>query len=169
MRTSTTTSTPTRGHFYCGMTNRTLARTLANPRAVGSKLKCPVLVASEMSGLGLITNRRGCGKVGIPRTVRDFQARRESRLLDFSASCLFHSPTRADFFFLQRFSCRTVMPETLGAVRDRESSVQVLVHRHSAARQGGAPAHRFNLQAQVLRAYRVVAVDGTFELQGKDV
>lgn len=136
---------------------------------VGSKLKCLVLVASEMSGLGLVSSRRGCGKVGIPRCfLRDFQARLESRFLDFSALRLFHSPTRADFCFLQSHSFRTVVPETLRAVSDRESSIQVLVHRHRAARQAGAPAHRFDLQAQILNAYRVVAVHGTFELQGED-
>ena len=49
-----------------------------------------------------------------------------------------------------------------------ESSVQVLVHGDRATGQGGAPAHRFNLQSQILNAYRVVAIDGTFELQGED-
>src|SRR5262249_39934702 len=109
-----------------------------------------------------------CGKVGIPRRLRDFQARRESRLLDFSAWRLFPSPTRADFFLFQRYSFCTVVTEALGPVSNGESSVQVLMHRHRAARQGGAPAHRFNLQTQVLYADGVVAVDGTFELQRED-
>ena len=51
---------------------------------------------------------------------------------------------------------------------NRESSVQMLVHRSRTAGQGGAPAHRFNLQAQVLNAHRVVAVDRTLELQRED-
>src|SRR6201987_5461331 len=122
-----------------------------------------------MSGFRLIASRsRGCGKVGIPRILRDFQARRESRFLDFSALRLFHSPTRAYFFFRHRHSFRTVVAETLGAVSNRESSVQVLVHGDRTAGQGRTPAHRFNLQAQILNVYRVVAVDGTFELQGED-
>ena len=49
-----------------------------------------------------------------------------------------------------------------------EGSVQMLVHGDRTAGQGGAPAHRFNLQAQVLNAYRVVSVNRTFELQRED-
>src|ERR1700758_3825375 len=60
------------------------------------------------------------------------------------------------------------MPETLGAMCKGQSSVQVLMHLHRAAGQGGAPAHRFNLQPQVLDADRIVAVDGAFEWQGED-
>jgi hypothetical protein len=42
---------------------------------VVSKLKCPVFVAHDMSGLRLLgRRRRGCGKVGIPRLLRDSQA-----------------------------------------------------------------------------------------------
>jgi hypothetical protein len=62
--------------------------------AVGvlSKLKCPLFITSEMSGLRLIPrSSRSCGKVGIPRCWRDFQASWESLLLDFSNSRLFHS------------------------------------------------------------------------------
>jgi hypothetical protein len=54
--------------------------------------------------------------VGIARILRDFQARRESRFLDFSALRLFHSPLRADGCSLYRRSFRTVAPETLGAM-----------------------------------------------------
>ena len=60
------------------------------------------------------------------------------------------------------------MPQTLGAVSNRESSVQVLVHSHRAAGQGGSPAHRLDLQAQVLNTHRVVPVDRTLLLQGED-
>jgi hypothetical protein len=53
-----------------------------------------------MSGLMLIASRRrGWGKVGIPRSLRDFQARWESRVYDFSTARLLHSPSRAAFFF----------------------------------------------------------------------
>ena len=86
-------------------------------------------------------------------------------MFDFSSLCLFHSPTRADFFLFQQHSSRTVVPQTLGAVSKRVSSIQVLVHGDRTAGQGGAPVHPFNLQPQVLNAYRVVAIDGTFELQ----
>jgi hypothetical protein len=83
--------------------------------------------------------------VGIPRSLRDFQARWESRVYDFSTSRLFHSPSRAAFCVLQRHSFRTVMPQTLGAVSQTEGFVQVLVHRHDAAGQRRSPAHRLNL------------------------
>src|ERR1700745_2913904 len=56
----------------------------------------------------------------------------------------------------------------MGTVGKGEGSVQVLMHGDRTAGQRGAPAHRFNLQAQVLNAYRVVSVDGTFELQRED-
>ena len=50
---------------------------------------------------------------------------------------------------------------------EAESSVQVLMHRDLAARQRGSPAHRFDLQAQILKADRVVAVHCPLELQGE--
>ena len=75
---------------------------LAESCHVVSKLKCPVFLARDMSGLSYTTSgRRGCGKVGIPRLLRDFQARWESRVLDFSTSRLFHSPSRRGFAFCQ--------------------------------------------------------------------
>src|SRR3989442_4518239 len=37
------------------------------------------------------TRRRGCGKVGIPRSGRDFQGRWKSPLLGFSTERLFHT------------------------------------------------------------------------------
>src|SRR5262249_11442884 len=80
----------------------------------------------------------------------------------------FHSPTRADLSLVQGHAIRTVVPQTLGTVRKSERSVQVLMHRDRTAGQGGTPAYRFNLQPQVLNAYRVVAVHGTFELQRKN-
>jgi len=89
--------------------------------------------------------------VGVPRILR-----------------LFHSPTRRDFLFCQEHSFRTVAPEMLGAVSNSESSVQVLVHGERASGQGGAPAHRFNLQAQILNAHGVISIHRTFELQRED-
>src|SRR5512138_2884289 len=57
------------------------------------------------------------------------------------------------------------MAQTLGTVGNSERSVQVLMYLCRTAGQGGAPAYWLNLQAQVLDTYRVVAVDGSFELQ----
>jgi hypothetical protein len=105
---------------------------------------------------------------GNPALFAGFPSEAESRFLDFSASRLFHSPTPADFCFLQRHSFRTVMPQTLGAVRKGESSVQVLVHRHGASRQGRPPPHRLNLQRQVLNIHGVVPVDRALVLQCED-
>src|ERR1019366_10541014 len=46
--------------------------------------------------------------------------------------------------------------------------VQVLTRNHGAARQRCSPAHGFDLQSQVLKADRVVAVHRALELQRKD-
>jgi hypothetical protein len=39
-----------------------------------------------------------------------------------------------------------------------------LMHHYLAARQGRPPAYALDLQAQILKAHRVVAVDAAFEL-----
>src|SRR5882724_8278269 len=44
----------------------------------------------------------------------------------------------------------------------------MLVHHHRAACQTRSPAHRFDLQAEILEADRVVPVHRTLELQGED-
>jgi len=41
----------------------------------------------------------------------------------------------------------------------------VLVHGDRTAGKGGAPTQRFNAQAQILNAYRAVAIHSAFELQ----
>jgi hypothetical protein len=52
-----------------------------------------------MSGFWLISrSRRGCGKVGIPRGLRDFQARWESPFFGLFHGASFHSPSRPNFF-----------------------------------------------------------------------
>src|SRR4029077_6168174 len=67
------------------------AAVCAGSIVVGSKLKCPVFVAHEMSGLrSMDRRRRGCGKVGIPRPLRDFQAQWKPCLV-VSTERLFHS------------------------------------------------------------------------------
>ena len=65
--------------------------------SVVSKCKCPLFVASDMSGFDKsVSRRRGGGKVRIPRLLRDLQAWWESRLSDFSSSRLFR---RLDLLF----------------------------------------------------------------------
>jgi hypothetical protein len=54
------------------------------------------------------------------------------------------------------------------SVRQADRSIQMLMHRHRAARQTGSPAHRFDLQAEVLKADRVVPVHCALELQRED-
>ena len=41
----------------------------------------------------------------------------------------------------------------------------MLMHRHRTARQRGSPAHPLQLQRQILKAHRVVAIHLAFELQ----
>ena len=47
-------------------------------------------------------------------------------------------------------------------------AIQVLMHHHLAARQRRSPAYPLNLQAEILKAHRVVAVHAAFELQRED-
>src|ERR1700686_5886642 len=74
----------------------------ASPSHVVSKLKCPVFVAHDMSGLSLMgRRRRGCGKVGIPRFLRDSQAQWKPCFW-VSTERLFHSLSPAIPFALAR-------------------------------------------------------------------
>ena len=54
------------------------------------------------------------------------------------------------------------------SVGETQGSIQVLVHDHLATRQRRPPAHPLDLQAQILKAHRVVAVDAALELQRED-
>src|ERR1035438_5066749 len=82
----------------------------------------------------------------------DFQARWESRVLDFSTSRLFHSPSRRGFAFCQGRTQSAVSAQAVRSMGEAEASVQVLMHVHAAARQAGSPAHRLDLQAEILNA-----------------
>src|ERR1035437_10680473 len=122
-----------------------------------------------MSGLSYTTSsRRGCGKVGIPRLLRDFEARWERRVLDFSSSRLFHSPSRRGFAFCQGRTQSAVSAQSVRSMGEAEASVQVLMHGHAAARQAGSPAHRLDLQAEILNADGVVPIHRALELQRED-
>ena len=86
------------------------SNTRRNPRpTVVSKLKCPLFVASDLSGLGLIIRRRDCGKVGIPPGVAGFPSKWKTCFW-ISTQRLFHSrcgnvkmsPSEL-FFFLSGF------------------------------------------------------------------
>ena len=51
---------------------------------------------------------------------------------------------------------------------EAEASIQVLMHGHAAARQAGSPAHRLDLQAEILNADGVVPIHRALELQRED-
>src|SRR2546429_1584446 len=116
----------------------------------------------------MTSGSRGCGKVGIPRLLRDFQARWESRVLDFSTSRLFHSPSALRFVVCQGRTLGAVSAQPVRSMGEAVASVQVLMDGHGAARQAGSPAHRFNLQTEILNADRVVAIHRALELQRED-
>ena len=102
--------------------------------------------------------------MGIPRTLRDFQAGWESRFLDFSSPRLFHNMWRR-WFVQQQLAVRAISAQSLRSVGDRESSIEMLMHPDRATRQGRSPAHRFDLQAEVLKAHGVVPIHRTLKLQ----
>ena len=101
--------------------------------------------------------------MGIPRGLRDFQAGWESRVLDFSTPRLFHNPWRHDFV-QQQLSFRAVVAQSLRPVRNRKSSIEMLMHFHRAACQGRSPAYRFDLQAEVLKAHCVIPIHHALKL-----
>src|SRR5258708_21234898 len=71
----------------------------SNRKSVVSKLKCPVFVAHDVSALRLMDRRRGCGKLGIPRLLRNSQAQSEPCLWPSTARP-FHSLSPAIRFAL---------------------------------------------------------------------
>ena len=54
------------------------------------------------------------------------------------------------------------------SVRQADRSIQMLMQSHRAASQAGSPTHRFDLQAEVLKADRVVPIHRALELQRED-
>src|ERR1019366_758468 len=115
---------------------------------VVSKLKCPLFRAHDMSGLSLRDRRRGCGKVGIPRCVRDFQAERKSLPLGFSSQRLFYSLSPAIQFALAqtRPSLRVLTADDMRPIANTPALVQMLADRDRASGQSSPPARRFDLQ-----------------------
>ena len=106
--------------------------------------------------------------MGIPRTLRDFQARWESRCLDFSSARLFHGLAGRRFQVEDRIAPLVVATQAVRPIAEAQSPVQVLARNHGAARQRCSPAHGFDLQSQVLKADRVVPVHRALELQRKN-
>src|SRR5579872_4503857 len=113
---------------------------------VVSKLKCPLFVAHDMSGLGAMDRRRrGCGKVGIPRLLRDFQAQWKTCFW-FSKKRLFHSLSPAIQFALAqpRPSLRGVATDDVWPVPDTPGFIQMLAHRDRTSRERSPPARRLD-------------------------
>src|SRR5260370_31773397 len=102
---------------------------------VVSKLKCPVFVAHDMSGSWSMDRRRGCGKVGIPRLLRDFQAQWKTCFW-FSTQRLFHNLFPAIQFALAqpRPSLRGVATDDVWPVPDTPGFIQMLAHRDRTTR-----------------------------------
>src|SRR5947199_4729458 len=54
------------------------------------------------------------------------------------------------------------------SVSEAQGSIQMLVHHRLEARQGRSPAYPLNLQAEILKTHRVVAIHRALELQRED-
>ena len=104
----------------------------------------------------------------IPRSVRDLQVEGESLFLDFSSQRLFHG---LDLFLRQRrqqLSFRAVVSDAMSCDHEGQGSVQVLMDDHLASSQGGAPLGTLNLHDQVVKAHRVIPINGALESLRKD-
>src|SRR5579863_254687 len=112
------------------------------------------------------SSSRGGWKVGIPRTLRDFQARWKSRSLDFSTARLFNR--RRCRSFHDRCSLAGVMPQPSRSMGHAQSPIQMLVNDNRAAGQRASPADLVDLQGEVLEADGVIAANRALELEGKD-
>src|ERR1017187_1283926 len=67
-----------------------------------------------------------------------------------------------------RTAALVIATQAVGSIAEAQGPVQVLAYNHAAPRQRSPPAHGFDLQSQVLKADRVVAVHRALELQRKD-
>ena len=54
------------------------------------------------------------------------------------------------------------------SVRQTQRAVQVLMHHDMAARQRRSPPYLLDLQRQILKAHRVIALHRAFDLQRED-
>ena len=104
----------------------------------------------------------------IPRILRDLQVERESRFFDFSFQRLFHG---LDLFFGQRrqqFSFCAVVSDAMSQDHEGEASVQMLMDADLASGQCGAPLGTLDLQDQVVKAHRVIPINGALESLRED-
>ena len=106
--------------------------------------------------------------MGIPRGVRDFQARWESPFLDFSTERLSHSFGHWQIGLREGRAVGCVVSQPVRPVGHAEGPVEMLMHRYHAAGQRRSPADWLNLQAKVLETDRVIAIHRALELQGEN-
>src|ERR1700674_1729146 len=59
------------------------------------------------------------------------------------------------------------MPQALRSVSDGESAIEMLMDPYRATGQRRPPAHRFDLQAEMLKAHRVVPIHRPLKLQAE--
>ena len=100
----------------------------------------------------------------IPR-VRDLHVERER---NFSSQLLFH---RLDLFLAQRrqeFSFRAVVSDAMSRDHDGQCLVQVLMDDRLRSGQGMAPVSALELHDYVVKAHRVIPIDGALVALGED-
>src|SRR5437870_13798015 len=112
----------------------------------------------------MTSSSRGCGKVGIQRLLRDFQARWESRVLDFSSSRLFHSPSALRFVVCQCRTLGTVSAQPVRSMGEAVAFVSVLMVGLGTSLQSGSLAHWCMLQPDILHSDSVYGIDGVFDV-----
>src|SRR6202007_137260 len=111
-----------------------------------------------MSGLRLREyRRRDCGKVGIPRCGRDFQARWESPK-DFSTERLFHSlpPPVLLRIWQEGPSLRVVATHNVRPVSNTPALIQMFADGHRASSQRSSKTRGCDLQGLSSNHHRVV-------------
>ena len=116
----------------------------------------------------MASRRRGCGKVGIPPAFAGFPSGVGNSVFGFPRS-VFSTALCAALFSVgsQGLPVRLCSDRPVGSIAEAQRCIEMLMHRYRAAGQRPAPAHRLDLQGEILKAHRVVAIHGPFELQGK--
>ena len=77
--------------------------------------------------------------MGIPRTLRDFHAGWESRLLDFSTPRLFHGLAGRQFWVEDRTAALVVATEGVRPIAEAQGSIQVSAPSRPACKKTCLP------------------------------
>jgi len=133
---------------------------------VVSKLKRPVFLARDLSGLSDSCSRRAGGKVGIPRGWRDFQAGWESPAFGPFPPASFRSPSRRHFACGQAHLARCRCPSRCRPVSQSYESLQSWCTIHRATPK--LALHRTGSICKLdSEADRVIPFTRTFECKAK--